>query len=74
MCIRDRAATSFATIVPPWLAVDTKNTPGQRVSQDVYKRQFLDDTGHREQVIVQLPAGRGHVYHKEGQQLSLIHI
>ena len=25
------AATSFATIVPPWLAVDTKNTPGQRV-------------------------------------------
>ena len=29
---------------------------------------FLDDTGHREQVIVQLPAGRGHVYHKEGQQ------
>ena len=29
---------------------------------------FLDDTRHREQVIVQLPAGRGHVYHKEGQQ------
>ena len=29
---------------------------------------FLDDTGHREQVIVQLPAGRGHVYHKEGQK------
>ena len=29
---------------------------------------FLDDTGHREQVVVQLPAGRGHVYHKEGQQ------
>ena len=28
---------------------------------------FLDDTRHREQVIVQLPAGRGHVYHKEGQ-------
>ena len=31
---------------------------------DVYKRQ----TRHREQVIVQLPAGRGHVYHKEGQK------
>ena len=29
---------------------------------------FLDDTRHREQVIVQLPAGRGHVYHKEGQK------
>ena len=29
---------------------------------------FLDDTRHREQIIVQLPAGRGHVYHKEGQK------
>ena len=29
---------------------------------------FLDDTRHREQVIVQLPAGGGHVYHKEGQK------
>ena len=29
---------------------------------------FLDDTRHPEQVIVQLPAGWGHVYHKEGQQ------
>ena len=29
---------------------------------------FLDDTGHREQVVVQLPAGGGHVYHKEGQK------
>ena len=28
------AAASLATIVPPWLAVVTKNTPGQRVSQD----------------------------------------
>ena len=25
-------------------------------------------TRHREQIIVQLPAGRGHVYHKEGQK------
>jgi len=29
---------------------------------------FLNDTRHREQVVVQLPAGRGHVHHKEGQQ------
>ena len=29
---------------------------------------FLDDTRHCEQVVVQLPAGWGHVYHKEGQK------
>ena len=29
---------------------------------------FLNDTRHREQVIVQLPTGRSHVHHKEGQQ------
>ena len=29
---------------------------------------FLDDTRYREQVVVQLPAGRGHVHYKEGQQ------
>ena len=29
---------------------------------------FLDDTRYREQVIVQLPTGRSHVHHKEGQQ------
>ena len=32
-CDMRTAATSFATIVPPWLAVDTRNTPGQRTSQ-----------------------------------------
>ena len=28
-----KAATSFDTIVPPWLAVLTRNTPGQSISQ-----------------------------------------